>query len=49
MKRNFNDPTAEDGDYIELTPEERKAIYRVAAAMLIIMVFEAFIIYLVMR
>jgi hypothetical protein len=44
--RHFFDPTSEDGDYVPLTPEERKAIYKGGAVMLLIVAIEALIIYL---
>ncbi len=46
MLHSFDDPTSEDGDYISLTPEERKAIYKASAVMLGILAIEALIIYL---
>lgn len=35
---NFFDPTSEDGDYIHLTPEERREFYRDAALLLAIII-----------
>lgn len=46
MRHYFDDPTSEDGDYVPLTPEERKAIYKAGGLMLLIVAAEALIIYL---
>jgi hypothetical protein len=46
MKWNFNDPTAGKDDMMPLTPEERKALYRGSALMLVILGIGCLIIYL---
>jgi hypothetical protein len=47
METYFSDPLyQDDGDFQPLTPEERKAIYKGAAVMLVILLIEATIIYL---
>lgn len=45
MNSFLTDPTAGGDDMTPLTPEERKAIYRVSAVMAVILVIGGIIIY----
>ena len=45
MKFNFNDPTADDSDWVPLTTEERKALYTVSTVILVVLVLAGIIIY----